>query len=242
QLTADLDLAFFVLYSSAAGVLGSAGQANYAAANAFLDALATHRHTTGLPATSLAWGPWADSGMLQNLDAADLARMRRGGIPPLAPDEGLALFDAGVVSGVPAVAPVRLNLAAFRKAPAVPALLRGLIRTPSRRTAQTGTGHTSALAQRLLTLPTPERTRLLLDTVRAEIAAVLGHDTPDTIPAERAFTELGFDSLTAVELRNHLNTVTGLRLPATLVFDHPNPTLLAHHIETELLPTDTTNP
>ncbi|WP_308800278.1 phosphopantetheine-binding protein, partial [Streptomyces sp. UH6] len=147
-----------------------------------------------------------------------------------------------MVSGLPAVAPVRLNLAAFRKAPAVPALLRGLIRTPSRRTAQTGTGRTSALAQRLLTLPTPERTRPLLDTVRAEIAAVLGHDTPDTIPAERAFTELGFDSLTAVELRNRLNTVTGLRLPATLVFDHPNPTLLAHHIETELLPTDTTTP
>ncbi|WP_415954559.1 acyl carrier protein, partial [Streptomyces sp. KLOTTS4A1] len=144
-------------------------------------------------------------------------------------------------TGEAALAPVRLNLPAFRKAPAVPHLLRGLVRTSHRRTAHPGTSQTSALAQRLLTLPAPERAQLALDTVRTEVAAVLGHNSADTIPAERAFTELGFDSLTAVELRNRLNTATGLRLPATLVFDYPSAGQLAHHLTTELLNDTTTH-
>ncbi|MGW1848667.1 beta-ketoacyl reductase, partial [Streptomyces sp. NPDC001966] len=137
ELTAGLDLSFFVLFSSAAGVLGSAGQANYAAANAFLDALASMRHAQGLPATSLAWGPWADSGMLR-LDAADIEKMSRSGIAPFTHSQGLELFDASFRVDEAVLAPVRLNLAAFRKAPVVPSLLRGLIRTTHRRAARAG--------------------------------------------------------------------------------------------------------
>ncbi|MFD7490953.1 type I polyketide synthase [Streptomyces sp. NPDC059832] len=234
ELTAGLDLSFFVMFSSAAGVLGSAGQANYAAANAFLDALAAVRHSQGLPATSLAWGPWAEGGMAGRLDAADIARMRRGGIPPLSVEEGLALFDQALGVDEAVLAPVRLDLGVLRKAPVVPHLLRGLIRTTHRRAARAGSGQSSAFVQRLLALGTDERTRLILDTVRGEVAAVLGHASDDAVPAERAFTELGFDSLTAVELRNRLNTVTGLRLPATLVFDYPSAGQLADHLADEL--------
>ncbi len=233
QLTADLDLAFFVLYSSAAGTFGGPGQANYAAANAFLDALATHRHTTGLPATSLAWGPWAEGGMLQSLDSADVERMNRSGVLPLSPEEGLELFDNTLRSDRATVAPIRLDVASFRKAPTVPHLLRGLVRgTGTGRRAARSSGK-SAFAQRLLTVGQDQRASLVLETVRTEVAAVLGHASAQAIPAHRAFTELGFDSLTAVELRNRLNTVTGLRLPATLVFDHPNPAVLAEHIVSE---------
>ncbi|WP_435840095.1 type I polyketide synthase, partial [Streptomyces chilikensis] len=233
QLTTHLDLAFFVLYSSAAGTFGGPGQANYAAANAFLDALATHRHTTGLPATSLAWGPWAEGGMLENLDTADVERMNRSGVLPLSPEEGLELFDTALRSGRATLAPIRLDVAAFRKTPAVPHLLRGLVRGAgtSRRAARSAGA--SAFAQRLLAVGQEQRAALVLETVRTEVAAVLGHASAQAVPAHRAFTELGFDSLTAVELRNRLNTVTGLRLPATLVFDHPNPAALAEHIVSE---------
>ncbi|MFD0344746.1 type I polyketide synthase, partial [Streptomyces sp. NPDC127117] len=239
ELTAGLDLSFFVMFSSAAGVLGSAGQANYAAANAFLDALAVVRRAQGLPATSLAWGPWADSGMLR-LDAADIEKMSRSGIAPFTHSQGLELFDASFRVDEAVLAPVRLNLAAFRKAPVVPSLLRGLIRTTHRRAARAGSGQSSAFVQRLLALGTDERVRLILDTVRNEVAAVLGHTSGDAVPAERAFTELGFDSLTAVELRNRLNTVTGLRLPATLVFDYPSAGQLADHLADELTGETTT--
>ncbi|MFE9770055.1 acyltransferase domain-containing protein, partial [Streptomyces sp. NPDC005808] len=233
ELTAGLDLSFFVLFSSAAGVLGSAGQANYAAGNAFLDGLAQVRQAQGLPATSLAWGPWAESGMAGRLDAADAERMSRSGITPLSPEEGLELFDTALRSGAATLVPVRLDLAAFRSAPVVPYLLRGLVRTPNRRTARAGTGHSSGFVQQLLAVGAEERVRLVLGIVRTEVAAVLGHTSADAVPAERAFTELGFDSLTAVELRNRLGKVTGLRLPATLVFDYPNPAALAVHIAVE---------
>ncbi|WP_415954499.1 type I polyketide synthase, partial [Streptomyces sp. KLOTTS4A1] len=239
QLTADHNLAYFVLFSSAAGTLGGAGQANYAAANAFLDALAHHRHTTGLPATSLAWGPWADNGMADHLDAADIERMNRSGVSAFSPEEGLELFDRALAMGEAALAPIRLNLSLFRKAPVVPHLLRGLVRTTHRRTAgSAGAGDdASAFVQALRAAGAKERVGLVLETVRTEVAAVLGHASAAAVPAERAFTELGFDSLTAVELRNRLGKITGLRLPATLVFDHPNPTVLAEHITTECVGT-----
>ncbi|MFE9770066.1 type I polyketide synthase, partial [Streptomyces sp. NPDC005808] len=235
ELTAGLDLSFFVLFSSAAGVLGSAGQANYAAGNAFLDGLAHARRAQGLPATSLAWGPWAQGGMLGRLEAADIARMRRGGIPPLSAEEGLELFDQALRSDEAALAPVRLDLGVLRKAPVVPHLLRGLIRTTNRRTARAGNGQSSAFVQRLLAAGTHERTQLVLDAVRTEVAAVLGHASADAVPAQRAFTELGFDSLTAVELRNRLAPLTGLRLPATLVFDYPSAGQLADFLTHELV-------
>ncbi|MGW2113339.1 type I polyketide synthase, partial [Streptomyces sp. NPDC001948] len=233
ELTAHLDLSFFVLFSSASGTFGGPGQANYAAGNAFLDALAQHRHAQGLPATSLAWGPWAEGGMAGRLDAADAERMSRSGITPFSPEEGLALFDAALRSDSAALVPVKLDLEAFRSAPVVPYLLRGLVRTTNRRTARAGAGQSADFAQRLLALGEQDRIRLVLDVVRSEVATVLGHASGDAVPSDRAFTELGFDSLTAVELRNRLGKVTGLRLPATLVFDYPSATVLAEHIATE---------
>ncbi|MGW8882517.1 beta-ketoacyl synthase N-terminal-like domain-containing protein, partial [Streptomyces mirabilis] len=222
-------------FSSASGTFGGPGQANYAAGNAFLDALAQHRHAQGLPATSLAWGPWAEGGMAGRLDAADAERMSRSGITPFSPKEGLALFDAALRSDSAALVPVKLDLEAFRSAPVVPYLLRGLVRTTNRRTARAGAGQSADFAQRLLALGEQDRIRLVLDVVRGEVATVLGHASGDAVPSDRAFTELGFDSLTAVELRNRLGKVTGLRLPATLVFDHPTVAELAGHLLTLVL-------
>ncbi|WP_410619057.1 SDR family NAD(P)-dependent oxidoreductase [Amycolatopsis sp. cmx-8-4] len=233
ELTGDLDA--FVLFSSAAGVFGNAGQGNYAAANAFLDALAAHRRARGLPATSLAWGLW-DDGMA---GSADVRRLHRGGVAALSTEEGLALFDTAVAIGDPALVPVRLDLAAARAQGEVPALLRGLVRVPARRGADVSAGAGAALAARLSTASPEDRERILLDLVRGQVAAVLGHADADLVEPARAFKELGFDSLTAVELRNRLAAVTGLRMPATLVFDHPTPLDLAARLAADLAPDGT---
>ncbi|MBM7439960.1 type I polyketide synthase [Streptomyces sp. HB132] len=233
ELTRDHDLAAFVLFSSVAGTVGAPGQGNYAAANACLDALAAHRGANGMPALSLAWGPWAPTGgMTGALDEADLARMSRGGMIPLSADEGTALFDRALGTGRPAVAPVRLNLSALRaQGGELAPVLRALAGRPVRREAATGdTG--SGFAERMASLGEAERAESLLHTVRAHVAAVLGHAGPDTVETDRAFKDLGFDSLAAIELRNSLSAETGQRLPATLVFDHPSPEALATHLGT----------
>ncbi|MDH6125716.1 SDR family NAD(P)-dependent oxidoreductase, partial [Kitasatospora sp. GP82] len=236
EATAGLDLDAFVVFSSAAGTLGNPGQANYAAANAFLDALARYRRAQDLPGLSLAWGPWAQSaGMTGELSEAEAQRMARAGMPPLSPEQGLALFDRAVVGAEPSVLPVQLDLAALRARGEVPALLRGLIRTPVRRSATAGgTGAGSDLVQRLSALPEAERREGLLEAVRGQVAIVLGHARATDVDPERAFQELGFDSLTAVELRNRLSTLAGVRLPATLVFDYPTPVELVDHLFTQL--------
>ncbi|WP_344397122.1 beta-ketoacyl synthase N-terminal-like domain-containing protein, partial [Streptomyces asiaticus] len=238
ELTRDLDLTAFVLFSSAAGVFGAAGQANYAAANAYVDALAQHRTALGLPGTSLAWGLWADSSaMTGELDQADMSRMSRGGVAALATDEGKELFDAAGRAGEALLVPVRLDLAAARAEAAstgvVAPLMSGLVRVPARRTAE-GSAGTGALAQRLARLNAAEQLETLLELVRTQVAAVLGYATADSVDPDRAFRDLGFDSLTAVELRNRMNAVTGMRLPATLVFDYPTSLVLAEHLRDEL--------
>nr|WP_051773220.1 type I polyketide synthase [Saccharothrix sp. NRRL B-16314] len=233
ELTGGLDLAAFVLFSSVAGTVGGAGQANYAAANAFLDALAEHRRATGLPAQSLAWGLWAgESSLTADLGEVDLRRLGRSGIAALSSAEGLALFDAALRDGRAVLAPVRLDLPAIR-AGAVPHVLRGLVRAPERKAAA------SPLLDRLREADAEEQGRIVLDLVCAQAAAVLGHDSADGIVDSRAFREFGFDSLTAVELRNRLADTTGIRLPATVVFDHPTPGALAEHLRAELLDTAT---
>ncbi|MGC9443231.1 beta-ketoacyl synthase N-terminal-like domain-containing protein, partial [Streptomyces sp. WG5] len=239
DLTRHLDLADFVLFSSAAGTFGGAGQANYAAANAFLDALARHRQAHGLAGTSLAWGLWAEaSGMTGELDSADKDRMTRSGVLGLSSDEGLALLDTARGTGDALLLPMHLDLAPLRRADAsmVPNLLRGLVRTTTRRAVGApAAGGGTPLVDRLVRLPDGERDALLLDLVRGQVAAVLGHATPDAVEPTRAFKDLGFDSLTAVEFRNRLGATAGVRLPATLVFDYPTPSVLAGYLKDELI-------
>ncbi|WP_220090433.1 type I polyketide synthase, partial [Streptomyces sp. Amel2xB2] len=241
ELTRDRDLSAFVLFASAAGVFGTPGQGNYAAGNAFLDALALHRRELGLPAASLAWGAWAEgTGMTGDLTETDMRRIARTGVAPLTSGQGLALFDAALSGDDAAVLPLRLDLSAARAQSETPPLLKGLIRTPARarRAAVSTTGAQSGLAERLAGLGHFERTEKITDVVRGEVAAVLGHANPESVDVTRPFQGLGFDSLTAVELRNRLTAATGLRLPATLVFDYPTVTVLAEHVRDELFGVD----
>ncbi|WP_255956156.1 type I polyketide synthase, partial [Streptomyces odontomachi] len=240
RLTRDLDLTAFVLFSSAAGVFGNPGQANYAAANTFLDALAHHRRTHKLPAASLAWGLWAQAdGMAGRLDGADQARLSRGGLLPIAPEQALALLDTALGADArPLLVPARLNLTALRaqaEAGTLPRLLSGIVRAPARRAARSS-GDASALVGQLAGRSADEQERILLDLVRGLIAGVLGHAGAETVEADRGLMDMGFDSLTAVELRNQLGAGTGLRLPTTLVFDYPSPSALAGYLRAELAP------
>ncbi|MBO3682727.1 type I polyketide synthase [Streptomyces sp. NEAU-YJ-81] len=239
ELTRDMDLAAFVVFSSAAGVFGNPGQANYAAANAFLDALAQQRRAAGFPATSLAWGHWAlSSEMTAHLTAADLRQhTRRFGMTALSEQTGLALFDAGLRGAAPALVAARLDLAGLRAhaatTPVIP-LLHKLVPPGRRIVSRTATPRTD-LIRRLESADPAEREQTLLDLVTRHAAQVLGHASADGLAAGRAFRDLGFDSLTSVELRNRLNAATGLRLPSTLLYDHPSPLALTRHLHTELL-------
>ncbi|WP_079186724.1 type I polyketide synthase [Streptomyces sp. TSRI0107] len=236
ELTAGLDLAAFVVYSSVSGLVGMPGQANYAAANSFLDALAHHRRVLGLPATSLAWGLWGEGGMGESLSATDRARMARSGIVPMTEREGLALFDSAFGRGEALLVPARLDLTAVRtdagpQSGQVPALLRGLARPAPLPVAGAvdASRHGGGLSERLAGLPTEEQETVVGELVRAQIAAVLGHGSPEAVNTSASFKDLGFDSLSAVELRNRINAATGLHLSPTLVFDYPTPdTLVAH--------------
>ncbi|MEU2339825.1 type I polyketide synthase [Streptomyces sp. NPDC013172] len=241
ELTAGLDLSAFVLFSSVAGVLGNPGQANYAAANAFLDALAVHRRELGLPAVSLAWGLWeSPSGMTGRLGARELARMRHAGLLPLPVEEALALLDSGLAEaarggGAAVLVPARIDAGSpVRAGRPVPPLLARLApagakrRRAARAASTAGTGQ--AFAARLAGLSGAERERLLLEVVRAESALVLGHTDGTRLDVAAEFRKSGLDSLMAVEVRNRLATVTGVTLPATVVFDHPTPRALARFL------------
>ncbi|MDN3358996.1 SDR family NAD(P)-dependent oxidoreductase, partial [Actinomadura sp. DC4] len=226
----------FVLFSSTAGTFGSPGQANYAAANAFLDALAHHRRARDLPATSLAWGLWEQAGgMAGGLDGAALARMSRSGVTALSAEDGLALFDAALARDRALLVPAHLNMAALHgQGEALPHVLRDLVAVPVRRAASASV----PLADRVSGFSEEERDAYVLDLVRTTVAAVLGVDGTAAVDAKRPFKELGFDSLTAVELRNRLTAATGLRLPATLIFDHPSPAALAAYVTGKVAPDD----
>ncbi|MCV7099240.1 type I polyketide synthase [Mycobacterium palustre] len=230
RLTADRDLAAFVLFSSAAGILGGPGQANYAAANAFLDALARHRHHTQRAATSVAWGYWqTPTGMTSHLSTADLTRLTGTGLTPITSEEGLALFDAVLSGQRPNVVASPFNTGALTRHArnnTLPPILSGL--TTSRPTAATASPRT--LSARLAGQTPQQRLDTLTAMVTATTAAVLAHPDPAALDPDRPFKELGIDSLTALELRNTLNQRTGLALPATLAFDHPSPSELAVHL------------
>jgi polyketide synthase 12 len=242
QLTEHLDLDAFVLFSSLAGLMGGPGQGSYAAGNAFLDALAQHRRARGLPATSVVWGLWAQaSGMTGHLGDADLSRLARGGIVALSAKAGLRLFDAAWDSPYPLVVAATIDPAALAAAgEGVPAPLRELLPAARRRAAEAPAAEVPSVLGRLAGLSDPDRAAALTELVRGQAAIVLGHPDPDTVPAGQAFKELGFDSLTGVELRNRLATATGLRLPATLVFDYPTATAVAGFLGEQLAPEGST--
>ncbi|MFH8620255.1 SDR family NAD(P)-dependent oxidoreductase, partial [Streptomyces sp. NPDC017979] len=233
ELTRDADLAAMVLFSSVTGIAGGAGQGSYAAGNAFLDALAQHRHAAGLPATSLAWGFWDQrGGMSGEFSEADRARNVRAGDLGLSTELALALLDVALERGEPLLVPVRLDLPGMRRRAdtgEIPVVFRHLLRGAG--AADPGAARSVSLALSLSGLKGADRLRALLELVRGQAAAVLGYDSTAAVPATRNFRELGFDSLTAVELRNRISTATGLRLPATLVFDRPTPAAVAEFLD-----------
>jgi acyl transferase domain-containing protein/acyl carrier protein len=230
ELTSDLPLTELILFSSAAAAVGNPGQANYAAANTFLDALAHHRRAQGLPAISLAFGEWEKAtGMTRALSGSDRAHFTRLGTRPLSDEQGLELFDIARSSDRPLLLPVRLDAVALRslaKAGVLPAVLRGLVRMPARRLAGAG----GSLARRLAEAPESEWEAIVLRLVKSHVAGVLEHASLEAIDPHRPFKELGFDSLTAIELRNRLSQTAGLRLSATLTFDHPTPVAVARYL------------
>jgi len=217
-------------------VLGTAGQSGYAAANAFLDALAQRRHADGLPATALAWSLWQrDSALTGGLDGTARDRIARGGVLPLPERDGLDLFDTALATGEPSLVPVRLDTTRL-DADRIPAVLRGLVRPSAPRPSDTGTVSAAGLVRRLAEASDAERVDLVAELVRAEVAAVLALPSPARVRDTSGYLDMGFDSLTAVELRNRLEAATGLRLPPTLVFDHPTPEASARHLAALLAP------
>ncbi|AWI33196.1 polyketide synthase [Streptomyces tirandamycinicus] len=237
ELTRDHELTAFVTFSSVASVVGGPGQATYAAANLFLDALARHRAAHGLPATSISWGLWAQASELTgDLTETDLKRIARSGFLPVATEQGPGLFDLALRLGPDPVA-TPLDLAALREQPRTPAVLGALVRTPRRATAHSRAEDGASLADRLAALDDEDaRYAAVLAALTAEIARILGRSGPDGIAPDRSFPQLGLDSLTSVELRNRVAALTGLTLPATVVFDHPTPQALAGHVLAELAP------
>ncbi|MFD0146383.1 SDR family NAD(P)-dependent oxidoreductase [Streptomyces sp. NPDC127129] len=241
ELTRDSDLTAFVLFSSTVGVFGGPGQSNYAAANAGLDALAHHRQAHGLPATSIAWGLWEEGGINGRLDGKDLDRFARSGFRATTRAQGLALFDRSLASGAPAVVATPLDESEIRNGGRIPHLLRTVLSSgPERHAPEPSSPEQpptqQSATEQLAMLSPVEREQWALALVRTEVASVLGHASPEAVTSERSFQDLGLDSMTGVELRNRVNGATGVRLPATVVFDHPSPAALAGHLLERLGP------
>jgi rifamycin polyketide synthase module 4/5/6 len=241
ELTRGSALDAFVVFSSVAGVAGGGGQGPYAAANAFVDAAMADRRAAGLPGLSLAWGMWERSGgMAARLSAVDHARASRGGVLEMTWAEGLDMFDVALRADESLLVPIKLDLAALRADVAaggsLPPVFRGLVKARRQQARAAAATESNALPRRLAGLAVDEQEALVLDLVRGQVAAVLGHADPDAVRADTAFQDTGFDSLTSVELRNRLREQTGLKLPATLVFDYPTPLVLARYLRAELVP------
>ncbi|OBH04148.1 polyketide synthase [Mycobacterium sp. E2699] len=240
ELTKDLNVPAFVMFSSMAGIVGAPGQGNYAAANSFLDGLASYRRAQGLAGLSVAWGLWEEaSAMTRHLGDKDRARMSRSGLAPLSSRQAMQLLDDALAADRPVLVAARLDTAAMGDGAMLPPILRGLATRRSRRViadAATTAASTSELRARLHGLTAEQRHRELVDVVCGNAATVLGHATAD-VNADSAFQDLGFDSLTAVELRNRLKTATGLTMAPTVIFDHPTPSALAEHLDAQLAET-----
>jgi acyl transferase domain-containing protein/acyl carrier protein len=246
ELTAGTELDAFVLFSSGSATWGGGLQGGYAAANAYLDALAASRRYRGLAATSVAWGMWGGGGMSEERAAAELKR------------RGLAEMDAGLAISALAqvldadegsVAVADIDWARFapaftvrRPSPLLLALPEAVQALDNAAGAPGGEGAGGERARRLARLPPDDASRLLADLVRAETAAVLGHPSPDAVEPGRSFKDLGIDSLSALELRNRLSAATGLKLPSTLVYDHPNAAALARHLWAQEFPVEAQDP
>ena len=236
ELTRDAGLDQFVLFSSAAATFGGAGQGNYAAANAFLDGLAQHRAGLGLAGLSLAWGPWAGGGVAEANEAVR-HRLQRGPLALMDPDLAVKALDQALEGADSLLGIMDVDWAQHASSPSpfvqdLPDVAR-LAQAPDADAGEpTAKG---GLARRLAGMPKARQIQELADLIRAGAAAVLGHDSDEAVAPDRAFTDLGFDSLTSLEMRQHLNTVTGLRLPATLLFDYPTPAVLAGYLHAELV-------
>ncbi|HEX6341332.1 beta-ketoacyl synthase N-terminal-like domain-containing protein, partial [Umezawaea sp.] len=222
ELTSGLDLSAFVVFSSAAGVLGAPGFARRAAFASYADAVVRHRRAEGLAGVSIAWGPWAGGSPTGEGDRAWLKRL---GVAELSEGEGFALFDATRSADDAVLVPLALTTSALRGQD-VPAALRALVPAESA---------DSPLLDRIADLPHARARRVVVDLVRTEVAGLLGYASPDDLPGGRAFSELGFTSLSSVQLRNRLTAATGLALPVTVAFDHPTPAALADHLLAEVL-------
>ncbi|WP_393096831.1 beta-ketoacyl reductase [Streptomyces sp. LN325] len=237
-LTRDLDLSAFVVFSSIAGVWGSGGQSAYAAANAHLDALVERRRARGLAGTAVAWGPWGGGGMVSEQGAAELVRR---GLRVMDPERALTglgrALDVGDATVVVADVDWEKFLAPFtarRPSPLLSALPEARAAATAPGDAETASDAPRPLVEKLTAAPAEARLQLVQDHVRSVAATALGFDGVSGVEPTKAFREMGFDSLTAVELRDQLNADTGLRLPTTLVFDHPTPADLARHLTGEL--------
>ncbi|MGW7534401.1 SDR family NAD(P)-dependent oxidoreductase [Amycolatopsis sp. NPDC054798] len=235
ELTREIALSAFVLFSSVSGVLGAPGQGSYAAANAYLDALASHRVAHGLPGLSLDWGLWGEvGGMGGTLTEEEVQRLAASGIVPLSTAEGLAMFDRAIAVRKPTAVPAKFDLPVLRKLDRLPRTLEQLVGRTTRRVAAAAESSVDSFGARLLGLPEEDRRDAVLELVRSHAATVLGYRAAHEIEPSAQFQSFGFDSLTAIELRNGLTAATGQRLPATLIFDHPTPTALASHLLDEL--------
>ncbi len=237
EATAGRELAAFVAISSAGGLTLAAGQGNYAAANVFVDALMALRGAHGLPGTALAYGLWdLATGMTTDTDLAG-ERMSSLGFPAISPARGLALFDAALASERAELVGMSVDVPVLRsRGEALAPVLLDLAGTAKKPAAQPEAGDSDALAEQLAGLDEDDALAVVLDIVRRQVGAVLGHDDIDAVAADRAFDEMGFDSLAAVELRNQLGSAVGLRLPATLIFDYPNAAAVARFVLTQIEP------